>query len=190
MVIRILGLRHGVRAVRRRRDRSERKAVVVGALARRASPDTGSGTFGAFGDRGASACTQFCDRGDDARFFAPGLVNGDVAIAGEEWTVNIDALAVRSGSGKFVRLERTAVKFPPTDFNRIGAAFTSLCGTVLRVEIERATGALRITQADSVFEGGEAPAPMRDLVENVAVMEAGNESIKRNGEWVDIEAIS
>jgi len=81
------------------------------------------------------------------------------AIAGEEWTADIDALAVRSGSGKFVRLERTAVKFPPTYFNRIGAAFTSLCGTVLRVEIERATGTLRIAQAYSVLECGQALMP-------------------------------
>jgi virulence factor len=40
------------------------------------------------------------------------------------------------------------------------------------------------------FEGGEAPAKLRDIVENVAVMEAGNASMKRNGEWVEIEKIS
>jgi len=81
------------------------------------------------------------------------------AIGGEEWTSDIDALAVRYGGGKFMRLERIAVRFPPTDFNRIGAAFTSLCGTVLRVEIERATGVLRIAQAYSVFECGQALTP-------------------------------
>src|SRR5215468_6348136 len=81
------------------------------------------------------------------------------AIAGEEWTSEIDALAVRYGGGKFMRLERIAVRFPPTDFNRIGAAFTSLCGTVLRVEIERATGTLRIAQAYSVLECGQALMP-------------------------------
>ena len=81
------------------------------------------------------------------------------AIAGEEWIADIDALAVRSSGGKFVRLERIAVKFPPTNFNRIGAAFTSLCGTVLRVEIERATGALHIAQAYSVFECGQTLTP-------------------------------
>jgi CO/xanthine dehydrogenase Mo-binding subunit len=81
------------------------------------------------------------------------------SIAGEKWTADIDALAVRYGSGKFMRLERTAVKLPPTDFNRIGAAFTSLCGTVVRVEIERATGSLRIAQAYSVLECGQALAP-------------------------------
>jgi CO/xanthine dehydrogenase Mo-binding subunit len=81
------------------------------------------------------------------------------AIAGEEWAADIDALAVRSGGSKFMRLERTAVKFPPTDFNRIGAAFTSLCGTVLRIEIARATGALRIVQAYSALECGQALAP-------------------------------
>ena len=81
------------------------------------------------------------------------------AIAGEEWTSDIDALAVRYGGSKFMRLERVAAKFPPTDFNRIGAAFTSLCGAVVRIEIERATGELRIAQAYSVLECGQALAP-------------------------------
>jgi CO/xanthine dehydrogenase Mo-binding subunit len=85
--------------------------------------------------------------------------SGTFAIAREEWTGDIDALAVRFGGGKYMRLERTAVKFPPTDFNRIGAAFTSLCGTIVRVEIKRATGALRIAQAYSVLECGQALAP-------------------------------
>src|SRR5215216_3464657 len=68
------------------------------------------------------------------------------AIAGEPWAADIDALAVRRGAGKFEVLDRTRVKFPPTDFNRIGAAFTSLCGTLVRIEIERSTGALRIVR--------------------------------------------
>ena len=80
-------------------------------------------------------------------------------IAGEPWTADIDALAVRKGAGKFVRLDRTNVKFPPTDFNRIGTTYTSLCGTLVRVEIERATGALRIAKAYSVLECGQALVP-------------------------------
>ena len=51
------------------------------------------------------------------------------------------------------------MKIPSTDFNRIGVAYTSLCGTLVRVEIERATGALRIAKAYSVFECGEALVP-------------------------------
>ena len=39
------------------------------------------------------------------------------------------------------------------------------------------------------FEGGEAPVGLRDIVENVAVMQAGNESIARGGEWVEIPVI-
>lgn len=39
------------------------------------------------------------------------------------------------------------------------------------------------------FEAGPAPAALRDIVENVAVMEAGNQSMARGGEWVDIEAV-
>jgi len=80
-------------------------------------------------------------------------------IGGEPWTADIDALAVRAGAGQFVRLDRSNVKFPPTDYNRIGVAFTSLCGTLVRIEIERATGKLRIAKAYSVFECGQALVP-------------------------------
>lgn len=40
------------------------------------------------------------------------------------------------------------------------------------------------------FEGGEAPVDLRDIVENVAVMQAGNESIHQAGAWVEIESIA
>jgi CO/xanthine dehydrogenase Mo-binding subunit len=81
------------------------------------------------------------------------------AIGGETWTADIDALALRKGAGQFVRLDRRNVKFPRTDFNRIGTAYTSLCGTLVRIEIERATGALRIAKAYSVLECGQALVP-------------------------------
>ena len=81
------------------------------------------------------------------------------AVGGQAWTADIDALAVRRGAGKFVRIDRSNVKFPPTDFNRIGTSYTSLCGTVVRIEIDRATGALRIAKAYSVLECGQALVP-------------------------------
>ncbi|WJR77425.1 molybdopterin cofactor-binding domain-containing protein [Bradyrhizobium sp. NP1] len=80
-------------------------------------------------------------------------------IGSEPWTAAIDALAVRRGGGAFMRLDRANVKYPPTDYNRIGTSFTSLCGTLVRVEITRATGALRIARAYSVFECGNALVP-------------------------------
>jgi CO/xanthine dehydrogenase Mo-binding subunit len=85
--------------------------------------------------------------------------NASFTIAGQKWTADIDALAIRNGGGKFARLNRTAVKFPSTTFNRIGTVFTSMCGTLVRVEIERATGALRIAKAYSVLECGQALVP-------------------------------
>lgn len=39
------------------------------------------------------------------------------------------------------------------------------------------------------FEGGAAPADLRDIVENVAVMEAGNASMSHNGDWIDVPSI-
>ncbi|MFN5488886.1 MAG: molybdopterin cofactor-binding domain-containing protein, partial [Bradyrhizobium sp.] len=80
-------------------------------------------------------------------------------LFGEQVRAEIDALAIRRGSGKFERIDRVSVKFPPTDNNRIGTAYTSMCGTLVRVEIERATGILRIAKAYSVFECGQALVP-------------------------------
>ncbi len=39
------------------------------------------------------------------------------------------------------------------------------------------------------FEQGVAPVDLRDIVENVAVMQCGNESIARGGEWVEVPSI-
>ncbi|WP_428491871.1 xanthine dehydrogenase family protein molybdopterin-binding subunit [Rhodopila sp.] len=81
------------------------------------------------------------------------------SLQGEEWSADIDALAVRRGAGPFQVLDRKAAAFPPTEYNRIGTAFASMCGTTVRVEIECATGALRIAKAYSVVECGEALVP-------------------------------
>ncbi len=81
------------------------------------------------------------------------------ALFGEQYRAEIDALALRRGNGKFELVNRVSVKFPPTDNNRIGTSYTSMCGTLVRVEIERASGALRIAKAYSVFECGKALVP-------------------------------
>ncbi len=80
-------------------------------------------------------------------------------IAGQTWTADIDALAVRKGGGKYARLDRSSVKFPPTDNNRFGTVYRAMCATLVRVEIARATGVLRIAKAYSVFECGKALVP-------------------------------
>jgi CO/xanthine dehydrogenase Mo-binding subunit len=80
-------------------------------------------------------------------------------IGGEQYRADIDALAVRKGGGKFARIDRVSVKFPPTNNNRFGTVYGSGCGTLVRIEIERATGALRIAKAYSVFECGRALVP-------------------------------
>jgi CO/xanthine dehydrogenase Mo-binding subunit len=81
------------------------------------------------------------------------------AIDGEQYHAEIDGLALRRGNGKFTRLDRASVKFPPTDNNRIGTSYTSACGTAVRVEIEKASGTLRIAKAYSVLECGRALVP-------------------------------
>ena len=81
------------------------------------------------------------------------------AVGGQPWTADIDALAVRRGAGKYVRIDRSNVQFPPTNLNQSGPTYTALCGTVVRVEIDSATGALRIARAYSVLECGRALVP-------------------------------
>jgi CO/xanthine dehydrogenase Mo-binding subunit len=85
--------------------------------------------------------------------------SAEFVIDGVHYKGEIDALAIRRGVGRFERLNRLNVAFPPTDNNRIGTAYTSMCGTVVRVEIEKATGTLRIAKAYSVFECGRALVP-------------------------------
>ena len=80
-------------------------------------------------------------------------------IARQTWSADIDALAVRKGGGKYARIDRSSVKFPPTENNRFGTVYTALCATLVRVEIERATGVLRIAKAYSVLECGKALVP-------------------------------
>lgn len=81
-------------------------------------------------------------------------------VAGETWTADIDALAVRTGATEgFARLDRTAVRFPPAVNERIGTAYSSVCGTLARIEIERASGRIRIAQAYSAVECGQVLVP-------------------------------
>jgi CO/xanthine dehydrogenase Mo-binding subunit len=80
-------------------------------------------------------------------------------LVGQSFTADIDALAVRSGAGAFVRIDRRNVKFPPTVYNRFGTSYSSICGAVVRVAIERATGAVRVAKAYSVVECGSALVP-------------------------------
>jgi CO/xanthine dehydrogenase Mo-binding subunit len=80
-------------------------------------------------------------------------------VSKQPWTADIDALAVRRGAGKFARIDRANVTFPPTSLNRSGPTYSTACGTVVRIEIDRGTGALRVARAYSVLECGQALVP-------------------------------
>ena len=75
-------------------------------------------------------------------------------------------LAVRRAGGEFVRLDSQPMSSSrPTNFNRIGTSYSSLCGTVVRIEIERATGALRIAQTlAACWRCGEVLVPLRSML--------------------------
>jgi CO/xanthine dehydrogenase Mo-binding subunit len=89
-------------------------------------------------------------------------------VAGGTWTAEIDALAVHTGTGtgaargaadRFVRLDRTKISVPPAVNERIGTAYSSVCGSLVRIEIERKTGRVRIAKAYSAVECGQALVP-------------------------------
>jgi CO/xanthine dehydrogenase Mo-binding subunit len=80
-------------------------------------------------------------------------------VAGETWTADIDALAVRGGTGAFVRLDRTEISFPPAVNERIGTTYSSVCGTLVRIEIDRKTGSVRVAKGYSAVECGQALVP-------------------------------
>jgi hypothetical protein len=60
-------------------------------------------------------------------------------VAGETWTADIDALAVRAGADAFTCLDRTKISF--------------------RIGIERKSGRARVVKAYSAFECGRALVP-------------------------------
>ncbi|MEP9352834.1 molybdopterin cofactor-binding domain-containing protein [Xanthobacter sp. KR7-65] len=76
-------------------------------------------------------------------------------LDGLDWAADIDALAVRRGSGPFKVLDRGFVAFPPASYNRIGTSFTSSCGTLVQVAVDTASGAVRVARAYSVLECGQ-----------------------------------
>jgi CO/xanthine dehydrogenase Mo-binding subunit len=85
----------------------------------------------------------------------------------------IDALAVRYGTGAspdrqaamnirgYQRFDRVSVTFPPTLYERIGVGYTSACGSVVAVEIDRATGTVAIVDAVTVLECGRQLVPQQ-----------------------------
>ncbi len=80
-------------------------------------------------------------------------------VAGETWTADIDALAVRAGAGDFTRLDRTKISFPPAVNERIGTSYSSVCGTLVRIAIDRNSGRVRVAKAYSAVECGQALVP-------------------------------
>jgi CO/xanthine dehydrogenase Mo-binding subunit len=95
----------------------------------------------------------------------------DFEILGIKWQAPIDSLALQYGVGAgadrrgllnsdgFHLLDRTSVSFPSTSFQRFLNNYMAACGSIAAVEIERATGILKIVEAYSVLECGRALVP-------------------------------
>ena len=131
------------------------QAVGGGALARRAARSCPGWRRWRCRHRGKGACAQLRDRRRWRTAFPAGpgrkRPSRSAERHGRRRSMRWPCARVPASSRV---LDRTSVKFPPTEFNRFGTAYTSLCGTLVRVEIERATGALRIAKAYSVLECG------------------------------------
>ena len=151
----------GARAVGHRADRS-------------AGASNGRRRAGRTGSSSCRACRRWRLPAIAAKAHARNVVTGAMAHGFSRWAWSQATLPDRradtgpptsmrwpcAGAAANSRASTArSVKFPPTDNNRIGTAYTSLCGTLVRVEIERATGALRIAKAYSVLECGTALVP-------------------------------
>ena len=132
----------------------------AGALERRTADHAGIGAAVVAGDRGKGACAQFRDRRDGARFSRWAWSRATFPIGGQHMDGRYRC-AGRAQGRRQIRAHRSLAtsNFRPPSNNRFGTVYTSLCGTLVRIEIERATGALRIAKAYSVFECGEALVP-------------------------------
>ncbi|MGD9921453.1 MAG: xanthine dehydrogenase family protein molybdopterin-binding subunit [Pseudorhodoplanes sp.] len=99
-------------------------------------------------------------------------------LPGGRYEGAIDALAVKYGKGAgadrkalmstdgFHRLDRTSVSFPPVALERIDVGYAGAAGTIVALEIDKASGAVTILDGVTVLECGRAIVP--ELVEGQA----------------------
>jgi hypothetical protein len=82
-------------------------------------------------------------------------LNGRVA----EPSNSTDPVKSRPPAWQSSPIWRAALKIPPTVNQRFGIAYSSVCGSLVRIEIERATGSVRIAKAYTAVECGQALVP-------------------------------
>ena len=94
-------------------------------------------------------------------------------LPGGRYAGAIDALAVRYGNGAsparkaamatrgYQRFDRVSVTFPPTLYERIAVGYTSACGSVVALEVDRKTGVVSIVDAVTVLECGRQLVPQQ-----------------------------
>jgi CO/xanthine dehydrogenase Mo-binding subunit len=94
-------------------------------------------------------------------------------LPGGRYAGAIDALAVKYGNGAsparkaamatggYQRFDRVSVAFPPTLYERIAVGYTSACGSVVALEVDRKTGVVSIIDAVTVLECGRQLVPQQ-----------------------------
>jgi CO/xanthine dehydrogenase Mo-binding subunit len=61
----------------------------------------------------------------------------------------------------YQRFDRASVTFPPTLYERIAVGYTSACGSVVAIEVDRKTGVVSIVDAVTVLECGRQLVPQQ-----------------------------
>lgn len=88
------------------------------------------------------------------------------SITGNTYQAPIDALAIQTGGSDWQRLDRSAVSFPPADFERIGVNYYAGCGAVVAISVNKSSGAVRVEAVHQVLECGRAI--VHDLVSGIS----------------------
>ena len=130
-----------------------------GAMAGRPACHAGAGAAAAGGHCGPGACAQRRDRRDGARVFPLGLVARDVL---RERTGVDERDRLAGGALRVRQIHAARPHLRPVSADRqqpVRGYLHEFCGTAVRIEIERATGALRIAKAYSVLDCGQPLVP-------------------------------
>lgn len=96
-------------------------------------------------------------------FYRSRWAQATFTIKDASYRAEIDALAIRWGSGRFAAIPRTAVDFPPFRTLMAGANRYTPYAIVIGVEVSRTTGEVKVVEAESFLACG--PITLAPIVE-------------------------
>ena len=117
----------GARIVGYRAERPESQRMEDSAVERRATGDAWTAAARLAGRRREGACAQWRDRGDGAWLQSLGMVAGDLRARRAGMDGRHRCAGGAPGLGRICAHRSFQLKFPPTDFNRIGQSLHVAC---------------------------------------------------------------